>query len=109
MTRSVQTPRKARFSWLFSLFGGEKRIANELSSVPLWGAVAQGTVMVTPTVAVAVDLPRPARLMTPHQQPLRGYPLALFRFAQDALIRFDMAFLAAALHGRRVRFWAVLG
>ena len=35
------------------------------------------------------------------------YRLALFRFAQDALIRFDMAFLAAALHG--FRFLFVLG
>ena len=31
------------------------------------------------------------------------YRLALFRFAQDALILFDIAFLAAALHGFRFR------
>ena len=31
------------------------------------------------------------------------YRLALFRFAQDAFNRFDMAFLAAALHGFRFR------
>ena len=31
------------------------------------------------------------------------YRLALFRFAQAALTFFDMAFRAAALHGRRFR------
>ena len=35
------------------------------------------------------------------------YRVALFRLAQDALILFDMAFLAVALHGFRFRF--VLG
>ena len=35
------------------------------------------------------------------------YPPALFRFAQDVFNLFDIAFLAAALHGFRVRF--VLG
>ena len=34
---------------------------------------------------------------------------ALFRFAQVALIRFDMAFLEAALHGRRFRLVLGLG
>ena len=33
--------------------------------------------------------------------------MAFRRFAQDALIRFDMAFLAAALQGFRVRFFCV--
>ena len=36
------------------------------------------------------------------------YRLALFRFAQDAFSRFDMAFLAAALIGFRVRFCVVV-
>ncbi len=36
------------------------------------------------------------------------YRLALFRFAQDAFSLFDMALLAAALHGFRVRFWVVV-
>ena len=36
-----------------------------------------------------------------------SYRLALFRFAQDAFTFFDMAFLAAALHGRR--FCLVVG
>ena len=37
------------------------------------------------------------------------YRPALFRLAQDALIRFDIAFLAAALHGFRfVLGWAGL-
>jgi len=35
--------------------------------------------------------------------------LAFLRFAQDALIRFDMALLAAALHGFRFRFRAAFG
>ena len=38
-----------------------------------------------------------------------GYPLAFRRFAQDAFIRFDSAFLAAALIGFRARFFAALG
>ncbi len=33
----------------------------------------------------------------------KTYRLALFRFAQAALTFFDMAFRAAALHGRRFR------
>ncbi len=36
------------------------------------------------------------------------YRLALFRFAQYAFIRFDKAFLAAALIGFRFRFWVVV-
>ena len=40
-------------------------------------------------------------LLEPHEQPLRRYPFALRRFAQYAFIRFDMAFLAAALMPRR--------
>jgi len=36
-----------------------------------------------------------------------SYRLALFRFAQDAFTFFDMAFRAAALHGRR--FCLVVG
>ena len=35
--------------------------------------------------------------------------MAFLRFAQDALIRFDMALLAAALHGFRFRFCAAFG
>ncbi len=46
-------------------------------------------------------------------RPSRGgpntYRLALFRFAQYALILFDMAFLAAALIGARFRFCVALG
>ncbi len=34
---------------------------------------------------------------------------ALFRFAQYAFSRFDMAFLAAALIGARFRFYVVVG
>ncbi len=37
------------------------------------------------------------------------YRLALFRFAQDAFSLFDMALLAAALHGFRFRFCVVVG
>ena len=37
------------------------------------------------------------------------YRLALFRFAQDAFSRFDMAFLAAALIGARFRFCVAVG
>ena len=40
---------------------------------------------------------------------VEGYPFAFLRFAQDALVRLDMAFLAAALHGFRVRFCVALG
>ena len=47
-----------------------------------------------------------------HQRKCAGpgpncYRLALFRFAQDAFTFFDMAFRAAALHGRR--FCLVVG
>ena len=42
----------------------------------------------------------------PTPQPPGGYPLAFRRF-QDAFIRFDSAFLAAALIG--FRFFAALG
>jgi len=37
-------------------------------------------------------------------QKVAAYVLALFRFAQDAFNLFDMALLAAALHGFRFRF-----
>ena len=49
------------------------------------------------------------RLVIAHQRPVGGYPLAFLRFAQYALTRFDMAFLAAALHGFRFRLALALG
>ena len=42
-----------------------------------------------------------------HRAEPHTYRLALFRFAQDALILLDIAFRAAALHG--FRFRCVLG
>ena len=41
--------------------------------------------------------------------PAEGYPWAFRRFAQDALSRFDMALLAAALQGFRGRFRVAVG
>ncbi len=50
-----------------------------------------------------------SRGSAPGLGPHNPYRLALFRFAQYAFSRFDMAFLAAALIGARFRFCVAVG
>ncbi len=73
--------------------------AGALQRADAWRrADQQGSKAVTSSPRAGVSVERECTGLGPNT-----YRLALFRFAQDALILFDMALLAAALHGFRFR------